>query len=57
MSAIFYLVTSGCAWSLLSRGFPPFVTVQRYFYDWCDRGLLKAISPHLVAVARDLEGA
>lgn len=35
---------------------PPFTTVQRYFYDWRDRGLLKTISHHLVTAARELEG-
>lgn len=56
MNAILYLASSGCAWSLLPRDFPPFTTVQRYFYDWRDRGLLKTISYHLVVAARDLEG-
>lgn len=56
MNAILYLASSGCAWSLLPGDFPPFTTVQRYFYDWRDRGLLRTISYHLVAAARDLEG-
>lgn len=56
MNAILYLASSGCAWSLLPRDFPPFTTVQRYFYDWRDRGLLKTISFHLVAAAREMEG-
>lgn len=56
VNAIFYLASSGCAWSLLPRDFPPFTTVQRYFYDWRDRGLLKTISHHLVTAARELEG-
>lgn len=56
VNAILYLASSGCAWSLLPRDFPPFTTVQRYFYDWRDRGLLKSISFHLVAAARELEG-
>lgn len=49
-------MSSGCAWSLLPRDFPPYTTVQRYFYDWRDRGLLQTISRHLVAAARELEG-
>lgn len=56
VNAILYLASSGCAWSLLPRDFPPFTTVQRYFYDWRDRGVLKAISHHLVTAARELEG-
>lgn len=56
MNAILYLASSGCAWSLLPREFPPYTTVQRTFYYWRDRGLLQTISRHLVAAARELEG-
>lgn len=37
-------------------GLSTFHDVPRYFYDWRDRGLLKTISFHLVAAARELEG-
>ncbi|MBN9471983.1 MAG: transposase [Bosea sp.] len=37
MNAVLYLASSDCPWSLLPQDFPPFTTVQRYFYDWCDR--------------------
>lgn len=30
MNLILYLTSSTCAWSLLSRDFPPFMVVQRY---------------------------
>jgi transposase len=56
VNAILYLASSGCAWSLLPRDFPPFTTVQRYFYDWRDRGLLTTISHYLLTAARELEG-
>ena len=56
VNAILYLASSGCAWSLLPREFPPYTTVQRYFYDWRDRGLLRRISGHLTMAARELEG-
>jgi transposase len=56
VNAILYLASSGCAWSLLPKDFPPYTTVQRYFYDWRDRGLLKTISHHLVSAVRELEG-
>jgi transposase len=56
VNAILYLASSGCAWSLLPREFPPYTTVQRYFYDWRDRGLLRRISSHLTMAARELEG-
>ena len=56
MNAILYLASSGCAWALLPKDFPPFTTVQRYFYDWRDRGLLCSINRHLIVAARELEG-
>lgn len=56
MNGILYLASSGCPWSLLPRDFSPFTTVQRYFYDWRNRGVLKTISHHLVTAARELEG-
>ena len=56
MNAILYLASGGCARSLLPRDFPPRSTVERYFYAWCDNGVLRTINHHLVAAARDLEG-
>lgn len=56
MDAVLYMASSGCQWSLLPREFPPPSTVQRYFYDWRDSGLLAIINHHLVMAARELEG-
>ena len=36
--AIFYIAQSGCQWRLLPKEFPPYTTVQRYFYRWRDDG-------------------
>jgi transposase len=33
------MARTGCQWRLLPKDFPPFTTVQGYFYDWRDRGL------------------
>lgn len=41
---------------MLPNDFPPSSSVQRYFYDWRDSGLLTTINHHLVMAARDLEG-
>ena len=41
---------------MIPKDFPPPSTVQRYFYDWRDSGLLASINHHLVAAARELEG-
>jgi putative transposase len=34
LSALLYIVASGCQWRLLPEGFPPYSTVQRFFYAW-----------------------
>ena len=34
LSAIFYIVRSGCAWRLLPHDFPPWKTVYHYFRTW-----------------------
>lgn len=56
MNAILYLASAGCAWRLLPKDFPPPSTVQGYFYDWRDRGLLRAINTDLVMAAREQAG-
>ena len=37
--AIQFLLATGCQWRLLPRCFPPFTTVQYYFYSWRDTGV------------------
>jgi transposase len=56
LNAILYMASAGCQWRMLPKDLPPPSTVQRYFYDWRDRGLMRTISNHLVMAARDLEG-
>ena len=56
MDAILYMASTGCQWAMLPNDFPPPSTVQRYFYDWRDKGLLNTINHHLVMEARELEG-
>ena len=36
VDAILYIARTGCQWHLLPKDFPPFTTVQGYFYDWRD---------------------
>ena len=55
MDAVLYMASSGCQWCLLPKDFPPPSTVQRYFYDWRDSGLLATINHHLVMAVRELE--
>ncbi len=54
--ALLYMAATGCQWAMIPKDFPPPSTVQRYFYDWRDGGLLATINHHLVMAARELEG-
>jgi len=56
MDAILYIATTGCQWVRLPKDFPPYSTVQRYFYDWRDSGLLQTIRFALAMETRELEG-
>lgn len=53
VNALLYLAAAGCPWRLLPTDFPPFSTVQKYFYRWRDEGLLEIISHRLVAGERE----
>lgn len=54
--AIQYIATTGCQWALLPKDFPPFTTVQYYFYGLRDNGVLDLINEALVEIARRLAG-
>jgi transposase len=56
VDAILYLAQTGCQWRLLPKDFPPYTTVQRYFYRWRDEGRWQTINHHLVMQARTAEG-
>ena len=56
MTAILYIATTGCQWAMLPKDFPPYSTVQRYFYDWRDSGMLRTIPFALAMETRELEG-
>lgn len=55
-NAIQYIATTGCQWALLPKCFPPFTTVQYYFYRLRDSGTLDLLNEALVYVARRLCG-
>ena len=38
MDAILYVASSGGAWRMLPKCFPPISTVRGYFYSWRDSG-------------------
>jgi putative transposase len=56
MNAILYIASSGAAWRMLPKCFPPVSTVRGYFYAWRDSGLLVAINHLLVMAARQQAG-
>ena len=51
--AIQYMLASGCQWRLIPGCFPPFSTVQNYFYAWSASGVLD----RMLARLRILRGA
>ena len=56
LDAILYIARTGCQWRMLPKDFPPFTTVQGYFYDWRDNGLFEKINFALLLQARDTAG-
>lgn len=56
VDAILYLAQAGCQWRMLPREFPPYSTVQRYFYQWRNGGLWKSINHALVMSERERQG-
>ena len=56
MDAIFYIARTGCQWRQLPKDFPPFTTVQGYFYHWRDNGLFERINFELLLKVREAAG-
>ena len=56
LDAILYIGRTGCQWRMLPNDFPPFTTVQGYFYDWRDNGLFEKINFELLLQAREAAG-
>lgn len=56
VNAILYMASTGCQWRQLPKDFPPYSTVQGYFYDWSRRGLFLSINHALVMEAREKAG-
>jgi putative transposase len=52
LNALLYLLATGCQWRALPKDFPPFTTVQYYFYAWRDTQLWRRINRALLARAR-----
>jgi len=56
LDAILYIARTGCQWRMLPKDFPPFTTVQGYFYDWRDNGRFETINFELLLRAREAAG-
>ena len=56
VNAIFYIAQTGCQWRMLPGDFPPFTTVQRYFYAWRDEGRWQAINHAMLMDVREAAG-
>jgi len=56
VDAILYMASTGCQWRQLRGDFPPFSTVQGYFYAWRDDGRWASINHELVMAAREKAG-
>jgi transposase len=56
VNALLYLLTGGCQWRLLPKEFPPYSTVQRFFYAWRDDGTWQRIHHALLLEAREAAG-
>ena len=56
VDALLYLLTTGCQWRLLPKEFPPYSTVQRFFYGWREDGTWPRINHDLLQRAREAMG-
>jgi putative transposase len=56
VNAILYIAATGCQWRALPKDFPPYSTVQYYFYRWRASRLWQSINDALVRTARISQG-
>lgn len=56
LNAIFYILTSGCAWRLLPHDFPSWPTVYYYFRCWRIAGLWQQMNQTLRQKVRSSQG-
>jgi transposase len=56
VEAILYMASTGCQWRAIPKEFPPYSTVQGYFYAWSHDGLLASINHMLVGAMRAKAG-
>ena len=56
VEAMFYIASTGCQWRQLPKDFPPYSTVQGYFYAWVLDGRWELINHALVMASRQKAG-
>jgi len=56
INSIFYIAQTGCQWRMLPKEFPPYTTVQRYFYAWRDSSVWQTINHVLLMEVREAAG-
>jgi transposase len=56
VNAILYMATTGCQWRQLPKEFPPYSTVQSYFYGWSRDRTFAVINHMLVMASREKAG-
>jgi transposase len=56
IDAILYIASTGCQWRQLPKDFPPYSTVQGYFYVWSRGGLFASLNYTLVMASREAAG-
>ncbi len=54
--ALQYIASTGCQWAMLPKEFPPFTTVQYYFYQLRNSGVLDILNEALSEASRILAG-
>src|SRR5258708_33600848 len=56
INAILYIASTGCQWRQLPKDFPPYSTVQGYFYALSRGGIFASLNYTLVMAAREAAG-
>src|SRR5450432_624128 len=56
VNAILYMASTGCQWRQLPKEFPPYSTVQGYFYEWSRDGRFASLNHALVMASREAAG-
>lgn len=56
MDSILYILATGCQWRAVPKDFPPYSTIQHYFYGWRDRQVWRRINRVLVERTRRAAG-